>query len=92
MNMLTSYSILHQGWYKTIILLIQLDPTDLQQLLVREDKEYSDEKEKINNEKINKEKIKEKIKEKKNTIKRTKSEYNQVDEDNEESMEVPLEA
>jgi len=83
MNMLTSYSILHQGWYKTIILLIQLDPTDLQQLLVREDKEYSDEKEKIN---------KEKIKEKKNTIKRTKSEYNQVDEDNEESIEVSLEA
>ena len=83
MNMLTSYSILHQGWYKTIILLIQLDPTDLQQLLVREDKEYSDEKEKIN---------KEKIKEKKNTMKRTKSEYNQVDEDNEESIEVTLEA
>tara|TARA_Y100000590_G_scaffold84745_1_gene94683 strand:- start:538 stop:2112 length:1575 start_codon:yes stop_codon:yes gene_type:complete len=83
MNMLTSYSILRQGWYKTIILLIQLDPTDLQQLLVREDKEYSDEKEKIN---------KEKIKEKKNTMKRTKSEYNQVDEDNEESIEVTLEA
>ena len=86
MNMLTSYSIVRQGWYKTIILLIQLSPTDLQRLLVREDKKYSDEKEKIN---------KEKIKEKKNTMKRTKSEYNQVNEGNEvdeESIEVTLEA
>ena len=77
MNILTSYSIVYQGWYKTIILLIQLGPTDLQRLLVREDKEYSDEKEKINNGKI---------KDKKNNpMKRTTSEYNQL---NEESIEI----
>ena len=82
MNMLTSYSILRQGWYKTIILLIQLSPTDLQRLLIREDKGYSDEKEKIK---------KEKIKDK-NPMKRTMSKYNEVDGDNEESIEVSLEA
>ena len=99
MNMLTSYSIVYQGWYKTIILLVQLSPTDLQRLLIRKDKGYSDEKEKMKKEKIKKEK--EKIKHKKNPMKRKITKYNEVDEGDEgdevgeiaeESIELPLEA